>query len=74
MDTLKQPTNEDIKALLKKHGLTREEAGALVYVSVHTVDSWTAPSGAKQRQMPLASWELLLLKLDEHPSKALVNR
>lgn len=75
MHSLTQPGNEDIKALLKKHGISRQEAAALLHVSVHTLDGWTAPEGStKQRTIPLAIWELLLLKLNDHPSKFLVDK
>jgi DNA-binding transcriptional regulator YiaG len=74
MRTLTEPTNEEVRAILKKHRLTREAAAAMLYVSIHTVDSWTAVPGPKQRKMPLASWELLLLKLDEHPFKIVRDR
>lgn len=68
-------THEHIKALLAEHKLTRAQAATMLDVSVHTVDSWTAPpSSSKHRDIPLASWEMLLLKLNAHPEKMLVDR
>jgi hypothetical protein len=35
--TLTQPTNEDIKALLKASGITKQEAADLLHVKVSTI-------------------------------------
>jgi DNA-binding transcriptional regulator YiaG len=68
-------THEDIKHLFSHHEITRAEAAELLDVSVHTVDSWTAPpSSTKHRAIPLACWEMLLLKLNAHPEKMLIDR
>jgi hypothetical protein len=55
--------------MLKKHGITtREQAAALVHTSARAWLNWCAPvDSPKHRQMPLAVWELLLIKLGEHP-------
>jgi hypothetical protein len=75
MEAVTTPTDEDIKTLLRKHGVTREQAAALLFVSQHTIDSWCAPiTSRKHNDMPLSSWELLLLKLDEHPLKVAIDR
>jgi hypothetical protein len=72
---LQRATHSDIKALLRDHNVTRAQAAEMLDVSVHTIDSWTAPdTSAKHRTMPLSSWEMLLLSLDAHPSKRLVDK
>ena len=75
MIILEVPTHEDLKALLKVSEITRQEACGFLYVSIHTMDSWCAPDTSKKHNdMPLAMWELLLLKLNEHPLKIVVDR
>ena len=60
---LTPPTPDTIKATVKAAGLTREQAAALVHASVLTWHKWVTPAEAKNhRQMPLAVWELLLIK------------
>lgn len=72
---LSQPSDEKIKALIKKHGITRLDASDLLHVSIHTFDSWCVPeTSSKHRAMPLPMWELLLLKLDAHPTKIMIDR
>jgi hypothetical protein len=74
-DDVKQPTPEEIRALLKKHGISREKAAALVHASLRAWHNWSAPEGGvNHREMPKAAWELLLIKLGEHPSKKLVDK
>ena len=74
MSDIAPPAPEQLRDIIKKHGITRNEAAALVHVSVNVWHKWTANEGSKDyRQMPLAAWELLLLKLSEHPSKKLVD-
>lgn len=69
------PTRENIRILLDAHHIDRAGAAALLSVSVHTVDSWTAPDESpKNRKMPISSWEMLMLKLNAHPHKILVDR
>ena len=66
MDITRPPTPDEIRALLKKHNITREKAAGLVHVSLRAMHNWLAPIGtANHRAMPLAVWELLLIKLDE---------
>jgi hypothetical protein len=68
MCLIDEPTNEDFKELLKKHGKTRQEAADLLYVKLSTVHGYCDPAtSTKHRKIPRASWELLLLKLDDHP-------
>ena len=69
MDTpaLTRPTPDEIRALLKSKGVTREAAAGLVHVGLRTMHSWLSPLGSHNyRPIPLAAWELLLIKLDAH--------
>jgi hypothetical protein len=60
------PSPEEIRTMLKKHKLTREQAAGLLHVSLRTLHNWLAPVGTvNYRAMPLAAWELLLIKLGE---------
>jgi hypothetical protein len=64
---MKHPSPEEICAMLKKHGLSREEGASLVHASLRAWNNWSAPiGGVNHRQIPLATWELLLIKLGEH--------
>ena len=68
MDTpaLPVPSPDEIRDMLKKHKLTREQASNLLHVSLRTMHNWLAPIGTvNYRAMPLAAWELLLIKLGE---------
>lgn len=72
---IQPPTPEDIRAAVAAAGVSRSEAASLLHVQRTAWDNWCAPEGStKHRQMPLAAWELLLLKLDAHPVKKLVDR
>ena len=72
---MNQPSPEEIRALLKKHGISREEAAALVHASLRAWNNWIAPiGGVNHRQMPLAAWDLLLIKLGEHPDYRIIER
>lgn len=74
-ETIKQPTPDEIRDVLKKHGVTREKAAGLVHVSLKTMHGWLSPIGGKaHRAMPLSAWELLLLKLVEHPHFKIVEK
>ena len=65
---IKQPTPEEIRALILKAGLKRAEASELLHASRRTWDKWTAkPDSKDNRAMPLAAWELLLIKVGKHP-------
>jgi len=75
MMSIEQPTPEQIRELIKSHGLTRRKAAELIYVSTSTWHKWSAPEGGSDyREMPLAAWELMLLKLGEHPTKKMINK
>ena len=70
-----QPTPDEIRTVLTESGLSREEFAALVHVSKLTVHKWVLPKeSANHRGIPLAAWELILLKLDKHPTKRLANK
>jgi hypothetical protein len=63
-----QPTPEELRELVKSAGLTRGEAAELVHVTKRAWDKWTTKEGSPDhRNMPLAAYELLLIKLGEHP-------
>ena len=63
---IEQPAPDDIRTLLKRHSITRERAATLLHVSLRTMHNWLAPvDTANHRAMPLAAWELLLIKLVE---------
>jgi DNA-binding transcriptional regulator YiaG len=61
---IKLPTPSDVKALRSASGLTQEAFGALARTNGRAVKNWES-SGNEGRQMPLATWELLTLKLDK---------
>jgi hypothetical protein len=66
-EELKQPTPDEIRSLLKSKDVTREKAAGLVHVGLRTFHSWVSPIGSTNyRPMPIATWELLLIKLDAH--------
>lgn len=74
-EAIEQPTPEQLRELIKKHGITREDAAKMVHVSSNAWHKWSATKGSiNARAMPKSAWELLLLKLGEHPSKRLVDR
>ena len=63
---LTPPTPDNIKAIVKAAGLTREQAAALVHVGLQTMHNWCSPLDSQNhRQMPLAAWELLLIKTEK---------
>lgn len=64
---LTQPTPEELRDLIKRHDLTRGEAAELVHASKRTWDNWSAKEDARDfRNIPMAVYELLLIKLGEH--------
>ncbi|ARO89092.1 transcriptional regulator [Nitrosospira lacus] len=74
MDTpIAQPKPQELRDLLKRHSLARHEAATLLYVSTSAWHKWTS-TGVEHRQIPTAIYELLLLKLGEHPTKKLVDK
>lgn len=74
MSDITQPSPADVRKLLEGSGLSREQFAELVHVSKLTVHKWVLPNdNPNHRGIPLAAWELLLLKLGHHPSKKLVD-
>lgn len=76
MDTpIEQPKAQELRDLLKKHSLVRHEAAALLHVSTSAWHKWTTlEDKPEHRAIPKAMYELLLLKLDEHPGKKLIDK
>lgn len=67
---LKVPDAETLRDLMKDVKITRQEVAELLHVSTNTVNAWVAVEDTSlHRPMPLMAWELLLLKLNRHPSK-----
>ena len=62
------PTPEELRTLFNEMGHSRAEIAELLHVSRKGLEKWTAPSGsASHRDIPLAAYELLLLKIERHP-------
>lgn len=62
-----QPTPDELRELFNEAGVTRAEIAAMLHVSRKGLEKWTAPKGsASQRDIPLAAYELLLIKLGKH--------
>lgn len=64
-----QPTPDQIKQARKDAGLTQAEAANIVYVSLR---AWQHYEDGK-RGMPLANWNLFLLKTEQHPDFRLIK-
>ncbi|MFM0347672.1 helix-turn-helix domain-containing protein [Paraburkholderia sp. RL17-347-BIC-D] len=74
MSEITQPSPAEVRQLLEDSGMSREQFAELVHVSKLTIHKWVLPEGNQNhRGIPLAAWELLLLKLGKHPSKKLVD-
>lgn len=60
---VKQPTPAEVKAARLEAGLSRDEAAELVHASYRTWQNWELPpSSEESRPIPLASWDLFLIK------------
>jgi DNA-binding transcriptional regulator YiaG len=71
---IKQPTPEELRDLMKESGVPRGEIADMLHVGRKTVEKWTASLGTtSHRAIPLAAYELLLLKLGKHPSSRLLK-
>lgn len=71
--TLTTPSPEELRELLKRHKVSRQDAATMLYVSINAIHKWTAKEGSQDyREMPLAAYELLLLKIGEHPTHKMV--
>lgn len=63
MADLKHPTPAEIRAARKAADLTQTAAAALVHAALRTWQHWESAAGDDDaRAMPLASWDLFLLK------------
>jgi putative transcriptional regulator len=63
MAAMKQPTPAEIRAAREAAGLTQTAAAALVHAELRTWQHWESSAGADDRRaMPLAAWELFLIK------------
>jgi len=62
--TIKQPAPSEIKSARLAAGLTQTEAATLVHAGLKTWQNWESESG-EARAMPLAAWELFLIKTTE---------
>ncbi len=61
--TLKQPSPAEVRAARSAAGLTQTQAAELVHAKLRTWQHWEADAGTEDaREIPLASWELFLLK------------
>lgn len=71
-----QPTPDQIRAERQSLGLTQTQAADLVHAHRQSWAKWERPAGdPEHRAMPLASWELYLIKSGRHPDfEALQNR
>lgn len=70
IDMLHPPKSDALRDLLKEVKISRQEVAELLHVNTNTVNTWIATEGTSlHRPMPLMAWELLLLKLNRHPSK-----
>lgn len=75
---LPQPTASEIRAARKAAGLTQDQAAALISTAptarIRTWASYEQIAGARpRRSIPLAIWELFLLKTGQHPKFKMVN-
>lgn len=64
---LEQPTRAEVRAARLKAELTQTQAGELVHASLKTWQNWES-EGAEGRKMPLAAWELFLIKTSQASS------
>lgn len=59
-------TPEEVKALIKRHGLTGSQVAKICGVNPRTVRSWQAPKDSNSyRPIPLSAWRLLLIATRE---------
>lgn len=58
---IEQPTPFQVRGARTAAGLTQTQAGNLVHTSTRTWQNWEA-EGNEGRKIPLASWELFLIK------------
>ena len=67
---LKEPDAQTLRSLMKEARISRQEVAELLHVNTNVVSAWVSSADTSlHRPMPLMAWELLLLKLNRHPSK-----
>jgi DNA (cytosine-5)-methyltransferase 1 len=62
-----QPAPKDIRTARVAAGLTQTEAAALVHAGLKTWQNWESETG-EGRKIPLASWDLFLIKTSSRKS------
>lgn len=68
MDKITQPSPTEIKAAREAAALTQSEAATLVHAGLKTWQNWESETG-ENRKIPLAAWELFLIKLGKNKAK-----
>jgi DNA (cytosine-5)-methyltransferase 1 len=61
---MQQPSPTEIKSARLEAGLTQTEAATLVHAGLKTWQNWESETG-ESRKIPLASWELFLIKTSQ---------
>lgn len=71
MEKLKQPTPAQVRAARKAAGLTQTQAAELVHAAGwRTWWNWEKESSsAESREIPLAAWDLFLIKTEARRRK-----
>jgi len=65
---------DEVRALLRKHGLTGSRAARICGVNPRTVRSWQSPvDSASFRPIPLSAWRLLLIVTGENTVEEVSN-
>lgn len=59
---IERPTPEQIRQARKAAGLTQSEAAAKVHATLRGWQNWESARCGVFRPMPLAAWELFLIK------------
>jgi putative transcriptional regulator len=72
-ETLNQPTPTQIRNLRNAAGLTQAQAGEIVHVSSRAWQNWET-EGKEGRQIPLAAWELFLIKTGQRFTQTLYRQ
>ena len=69
---LPKPTAENLRRVLKRRHWTQAKAAGLIHSTEGTLRKYAAPPTASSSlTMPMAAWELLLLKAGMHPTHKL---
>lgn len=62
--TKKKPTPDDVRRIRERHGLDRQQLGAVIHTNWRCVKNWET-EGREGRSIPMMAWELLLIKLGD---------